>query len=78
MDSKIDSSCCVLLVDFVLGSNRNWDGLGVTSVDGHLNGELFNVDFGRVLDSHLGRDFGDGAGGRQNFGLLDEGPTVLV
>ena len=74
MDSGNCMDCwCVILVDFVFGSNWNWDGLGIRSGDGHLNGELFNVDFGRVLDGHLGRDFGDGAGGSQNLGLLDEG-----
>ncbi len=72
MDSG-DGSCCVILVDFVLGSNWDWDWVGIRSSNGHLNCDLFDVDFGRVLNGHLGGDFGDGAGGSYNFGFLDEG-----
>ena len=72
MDSG-NCSCCVILVDFVLGSNWNWDGMGIRSRDGHLNGDFFNVDFCWVLDGHLRCDFRDAAGGSQNLRFLDDG-----
>jgi hypothetical protein len=74
MDSGNCMDCwCVILVDFVFGSNWNWDGLGIRSRNGHLNGDFFNVDFGWVLNGHLRCDFRDAASGSQNLRFLDDG-----
>lgn len=69
-DVLVDGHGVVVNID--LGGDGDRDGLVVGLSNGHLNGDLLNVDLSGVLDGDLRSHFGVGADGSLDLGLADE------